>query len=613
MAYARIKKFANTLTDDSKLPASEDTSKLDANSDKEVIQAVEDNDLAVACLQLALNCQRANRCLSRTECNEWSQGKAKEAMDNLNKLYVPMDTIAKTTLRARLKKLSMNDNDDPKVLFEEIYDIEALWKTSAGREILSEDELKTCVLMAAPSNYTTELRWCEKQAAGSTGCTLFEYEDCMCEHFNIMVLKGEISLNKKNQGELGLAGIAKDLSGVKCYKCGEFGHYANKCPNKGKNNSGGGNGGRRTSKFNGTCNLCGKFGHMKRNCWELEANADKRPRGWKSSMSSSDVGNVAIDGEQAIEHPELSLFGLENDTCFMTPAMTFANSIVTLSDPNVWVCDTGATSHTTFSEKGLSNCKEANLKDKVNTATGESMGTKLIGDISGLVCDKYGTEVRSAKLQSVRYCPSSKYNLFSGTLLMKQGWRMIGDDKGIKFVRNNNELLFDIKITTPSGFIYCMYFKRKGNNAEFSVPAINSEGKRTIEKADVSTKAPRMSVQMCHDLMGHSSEAANRKTAKHIGWVITRGKLKPCSSCAAGKAKQKNIVLNEDRIIADKPGGRVYLDISTIKAHMTPDKPVSVPKSNWRLLVDEYSTLKFSNFFGTKNEMVKPTFQLFQK
>ena len=335
MAYARIKSFAKALTDDSKMPTSDDTSQLDETIDADAIKAVGENDLAVACLQLALNCQRANRCLSRTESDKWPQGKAKEAMDNLNKLYVPSDTVAKTNLRARLKNLSMKDNDDPKAFFEEIYDIEALWKISAEAEVLSEDELKTCVMMAAPSIYTTELRICEKQATSSNGCALQDYEECMVEHFNIMVLKGEISPNKQNQGELGLAGIGKDMSKVKCYKCGNFGHYANKCTTKRKGNGGGSNGGGNT-KFNGNCNLCGKHGHMKRDCWELEANASKRPKNWKPSLGSDEVGGAAISDIEVNDN-ELSLFGLEYESGLMAPPLTFSNSAATLSDPNIWV------------------------------------------------------------------------------------------------------------------------------------------------------------------------------------------------------------------------------------------------------------------------------------
>ena len=35
------------------------------------------------------------------------------------------------------------------------------------------------------------------------------------------------------------------------------------------------------AKFKGTCNKCGKIGHKSKDCWENEANADKRPANWR--------------------------------------------------------------------------------------------------------------------------------------------------------------------------------------------------------------------------------------------------------------------------------------------------------------------------------------------
>ena len=161
MAYARIKRFASALIDDSKLPASADMEfqldKTKAN-DKEQIDAVHANELAVACLQLSLDCESANRCLTRTESQAYPNGRAKQTIENLDKNYLPTDTIAMATLRTRLKNLSMNENDDPKSLFEEIYEIESQWRTSVGpKEALSDNELKSAVMMASPSIYTTEL------------------------------------------------------------------------------------------------------------------------------------------------------------------------------------------------------------------------------------------------------------------------------------------------------------------------------------------------------------------------------------------------------------------------------------------------------------------------
>ena len=45
--------------------------------------------------------------------------------------------------------------------------------------------------------------------------------------------------------------------------------------------------------------------------------------------------------------------------------------------------------------------------------------------------------------------------------------------------------------------------------------------------------------------------------------------------------------------------------LSKIKS--TTDSDVKVTKSNWRLMVDEYTQMKFSDFYETKDGMVDPT------
>jgi hypothetical protein len=49
----------------------------------------------------------------------------------------------------------------------------------------------------------------------------------------------------------------------------------------------------------------------------------------------------------------------------------------------------------------------------------------------------------------------------------------------------------------------------------------------------------------------------------------------------------------------------VFLDILLIKIMEDTDKPTAQPY--WRIMVDERTQLKFSNFSRTKDGMVKPT------
>jgi phosphopentomutase len=53
-----------------------------------------------------------------------------------------------------------------------------------------------------------------------------------------------------------------------------------------------------------------------------------------------------------------------------------------------------------------------------------------------------------------------------------------------------------------------------------------------------------------------------------------------------------------------KNESRIYLYIATIKKTKNGPK---VYKGNWRIMVDETTQLKFSDFFDTKNGMVEET------
>ena len=87
--------------------------------------------------------------------------------------------------------------------------------------------------------------------------------------------------------------------------------------------------------------------------------------------------------------------------------------------------------------------------------------------------------------------------------------------------------------------------------------------------------------------------------------VINCGSMKPCLACTLAKAKQKNVnKCNEQHVCATKENLRIFVDLAWFK------NPVSGPKLTkryWRLLGDERTQLKFTDFSETKNGMVKPT------
>jgi hypothetical protein len=159
------------------------------------------------------------------------------------------------------------------------------------------------------------------------------------------------------------------------------------------------------------------------------------------------------------------------------------------------------------------------------------------------------------------------------------GWKLNGDKEVIWIEKDGQEIRFDIIIPTPKGALYCMYYKR---TSEMAMSAMDHGTKMNIMKA--------------HDLLGHCSEDMTRATAKSMGWILSGG-WNPCESCATAKAKQKNVPKESEHQAATKEENRIFLDIATVKK--AKDGP-PVTKPNWRIMVDERTGMKFSDFFEAK-------------
>ena len=91
---------------------------------------------------------------------------------------------------------------------------------------------------------------------------------------------------------------------------------------------------------------------------------------------------------------------------------------------------------------------------------------------------------------------------------------------------------------------------------------------------------------------------------KNLNWKLKLGGSLVCEACNITKAKQKAVVKISELDPVKRSGERIYLDISSVKA------PSGIPqpsKPRWRIMVDERTNLKFSDFFATKDGMIEPT------
>jgi hypothetical protein len=386
-----------------------------------------------------------------------------------------------------------------------------------------------------------------------------------------------------------------NLSGFEgyCSHCKKPGHKADACPNRPKpmvsggrsgNNAGrGGRGGRGagqggTPRFQGACRNCGKQGHMERNCWQKEENTGSRPSGYRVPTENA---NSAIKKKGATSYE-----------CLLC-AITFPNESKLLLDPNVWIADTGASVHMTSHRQGLIDEQTATDSSNITMGNGAIKTASIIGTLPGTVCDQFGNRIMKTAITDVTsYLPTATYNFFSLTQMMTKGWVMGNDAESIWITKGHNKVTLDLKIPTPTGMIYAMYFSR------------DTEIAGTTQ--DKTNKLMAMTIQQAHERLGHGNEDAAQKTAAVLNWHLTCGTLSPCEACAAAKAKQKNVPKTSTNMApsnTSKDARHIYLDIVTINR---PDKK-QVYTKNWRIMVNEQTGMKFSDFYETKDAMIEPT------
>ena len=224
--------------------------------------------------------------------------------------------------------------------------------------------------------------------------------------------------------------------------------------------------------------------------------------------------------------------------------MEMSTSFELLYSDDIWICSTGASSHSSKSNSGAKNVK-ANGSQSLRHS-GKAVEAISTMDLPGQFIGKDGSSGMKATLTDVNYNPKYNFNLMSLTRLLMNGWRITSGNKTGITIRNMNksEVTFDIVILTVRGAIFACRFIRDAD-----INAVST---------DVGV---RMNIEKAHRLLGHGDEESTRHTAKQLGWVITRGNMKPCLVCAKAKAKQKNISKQSTSPKAMEPGGRVFLDL----------------------------------------------------
>jgi hypothetical protein len=416
-------------------------------------------------------------------------------------------------------------------------------------------------LSAAPAMYQSILA--AQQLALGTQCTsehLIQAMEVVYRQRGGGNHGGRIN-NNNNNHELAMAAPGNHMKN--CWSCGKNGHVSKDCHSprtnnkyKPSNNNNNNNGNRGSSNARSqrdmVCNECGMRGRTRDRCFCLAVNAHRRLASWRPPPGYCGGGSGAGDeqGQASLDHGGDGCNGYELMMC----QLTFAQHKDLLHDSNIWLGDSGASSHSTAYQHGMTNMVDATSSDGIVVGNNQVNTVKSIGDIPGIFYNKFGDACVSATLTHVSYSRDNAFNLLSFPQLLMKGWTLSGKgDVGTVTSPDGIEINFDIIIPTKRGRVYATYFKRVNERA-----AVHADGTKMV------VPPQKLTINEVHAKFGHCSEALACRTAKALGVPLKDGPFKPCAACGMGKAKQRNV---SKSVESSNPavGERIHADISTIR------------------------------------------------
>jgi hypothetical protein len=117
---------------------------------------------------------------------------------------------------------------------------------------------------------------------------------------------------------------------------------------------------------------------------------------------------------------------------------------------DIWIADTGATCDISPHMYGAQNVQEDS--NNIVFVDGNQHKTSLKVN----VCRWLGNDqTHAVKMSDIVYAPTAKYNMFSLTKCLKQGWHLRGDESKIELYNHDFTVTFNIKIPMKNGFFIC--------------------------------------------------------------------------------------------------------------------------------------------------------------
>ena len=139
-------------------------------------------------------------------------------------------------------------------------------------------------------------------------------------------------------------------------------------------------------------------------------------------------------------------------------------------DPTLWIADSGTTVHTLSNKLWAKNQKEDQDDMIAVKGNGQKENVTTSSPVFGNAKDQKGNSQGTISLSDVMYLPNGKYNHISFTKIMRNGWKLEGNDEKMALTFGNNIFNFDIKINTTHRTLFAVSIK---HNSPMSICEIN--------------------------------------------------------------------------------------------------------------------------------------------
>ena len=388
----------------------------------------------------------------------------REAWDTLLAWYGPQTTGAKSDLSRRLNSFKIGPGSNP---LEEVGRIEDLAAEKRTAGITLDDHMPCTVFIdALPAEYEVGARnLASRDSIGRDDIikAVREWHHRLSgrrkKGFNAGHADHAMFAGGGDGGHRsGAGGGAHGKGGGRGKEGGRRGRQG--CGGKGTNEDGGGpaaaaggDGSIAKTADGGTsevrCHTCGKKGRWRVDCTE-ELRSRCHGRGYAADVcptSKEEAVLAASDGDDDYDTVEASAFkARETGECSNVSGKKGKGESAWQVGDEAWLCDRGASTHTTPSADGMINYRECNLKLRI--ADGSTRTIEGYGDINFVF--RSGNGLVQVTLTNVAHV---RYHLFSLPTLAKNGHNFEGRPVGIRAkLKSERSIVFPL-----AGNLYSLY------------------------------------------------------------------------------------------------------------------------------------------------------------